>query len=79
MFAKEPFSGNSNTTKTFTRSMESFVISHDGNVGDPDITFTINGDTFTIKQGEIFDEMIEPFQMVTVTTTVPFRAYGRRD
>lgn len=72
--AKEPFSGSTTTTKTFSKSMRGFVITNDGVA---DLTFTIGTDTFTVKQGETFAEPFDPFTQVTVTTNQPFRAWGR--
>src|SRR5690242_13245571 len=62
--AKQPFSGTANTTYTFTNSMRGFVISNDGVA---DLTFTISGDTYTVKSGEVFDDVFDPFTVVTVT------------
>lgn len=72
--AKEPFSGTANITKMFTKQMKGFVISNDG---ASDITFTIGTDTYTVKAGEVFGESFDAFTQVTITTTVPYRAYGR--
>jgi hypothetical protein len=74
--AKEPFSGTSNFTKTFSKPMNGIVISNDG---ASDLTITIGTDIFTVKAGEVFSEMFEPFTQVIVTTTVPYRAYGLGD
>lgn len=71
--AKEPFSGSTNVTHTFTQSMNGFVISNDGAA---DLTFTIAGDTYTVKGGEVFKERFAPFTQVIITTTVAYRAYG---
>jgi hypothetical protein len=71
--AREPFSGTTNMTKNFSKSMNGFCISNDGG---SDLTFRIGGDTFTVKANEVFTESFAPFTNVTVTTTVPFRAYG---
>ncbi|NOU98474.1 fibronectin type III domain-containing protein [Paenibacillus planticolens] len=72
--AKEPFSGSANLAKEFASKMSGFVISNDGNA---DITFTIGGDTYTVKAGEVFEEEFAPFTTVTITSTVAFRAYGK--
>ena len=74
--AKEPFSGTTNFTKTFSKPMNGIVISNDG---ASDLTIAIGTDTYTVKAGEVFSEMFEPFTQVTVTTTVPYRAYGLGD
>lgn len=72
--AKEPFNGTTNISKTFTQSMRGFVITNDG---ASDLTFTIGTTTFIVKAGEVFQEYFAPFTQVTITTTVPYRAYGR--
>lgn len=72
--ASEPFNGSSDTTHTFTKPMNSFVISNDGT---NDLAFTIGTDTYTVKGGEVFDERFASFTQVTISSTVPFRAYGR--
>ncbi|MET3288376.1 hypothetical protein EDM56_04345 [Brevibacillus fluminis] len=72
--AKEPFSGNTDTTYTFSTAMHEFVIINDGN---SELTVGLNGFLFTVKAGELFDEQFEPFSEVTVKTTSPFRAYAR--
>lgn len=74
MSAKEPFEGTATTVQVFTQEMYGFVISNDGT---DDLTFTIGNDTFRVRSGEVWDDFIEPFLEVTVTTTGPFRAYGR--
>jgi hypothetical protein len=71
--AREPFSGTANITKIFSKSMNGFCISNDGS---SDLTFTIDGDTYTVKSNEVFTEPFSPFTHVMITTTVPFRAYG---
>jgi hypothetical protein len=72
--AKQPFSGSTTVTHTFTSPMKGFIISNDGAA---DLTFTIGTDTYTVKAGEVFEEGFDAFTQVMVTTTVPFRAYGR--
>lgn len=71
--AREPFSGNTLTTHTFSRAMNGFVISNDSNA---DLTFTIDGDTFTVKAGEVFSEKFAPFTAVEIAAAGEFRAYG---
>lgn len=74
-YAKEPFSGSANTIKTFTSAMNGFVISNDGAA---DLTFTIGTDTYTVKAGEVFEDLFESFTEVTINSTVAFRAYGKK-
>ena len=71
--AKQPFSGNTNTTHTFTEPMRGLVIKNDG---ESDLTFDIDGEVFTVEPGETFREELEPFATVEITTSSPFRAYG---
>lgn len=75
--AREPFSGSETVTHTFTTPMTGFCITHDGAETDPDLTFTIGNDTFTVKPGEVFSEDFDEFIEVTITTSSPYRAYGR--
>ncbi|WP_312117970.1 hypothetical protein [Brevibacillus reuszeri] len=72
--AKEPFNGASNTVQVFSEPMYGFVIINDG---ASELTFTINNDTFTVKEGEVFEEFFEPFKQVTIVASAPFRAYGK--
>lgn len=74
LVAAEPFSGSSSMTKQFAKPMTSFVISNDGN---GDLTFTINGETWKVYAGAVFEEEFAPFTVVTVTTAVPFQAYAK--
>ena len=71
--AKQPLNGSGNTTITFTSPMQGFVIVNDGSTN---LTFTINGDTYTVKPNEKFPECFEPFTSVTIVTTGAFRCYG---
>ena len=75
--SKDPFDGSVTTNKIFATEMIGFVISNDGAFGDANLSFEVNGDVFTIMPGEVWDDYLEPFTQVLVTTTVPFRAYGR--
>ncbi len=71
--AKEPFSGSTTVTHTFTQLMNGFSISNDG---ISNLTFTIGSDTYTVKEGETWEYHLSPFTEVTVTTTEPYRAWG---
>lgn len=75
--SKEPFDGSVSTNKTFASEMIGFVISNDGALDDANLSFEVNGDVYTVMPGEVWDDYLEPFTQVLVTTTVPFRAYGR--
>lgn len=72
--AKEPFSGSATVTHTFTQTMKGLVITNDGDV---DLTISVLGENWTVRPGEVLDEEFGDFTQVTVTTTVPFRAYGK--
>ena len=77
--AKEPISGTGNATHTFATAMHGLFVSNDS---DPttgtDLTFTLDsGFQLTLRAGETFDDWLEPFQTITITTTAPWRVYGR--
>jgi hypothetical protein len=72
--AKEPFAGSTSMTKVFNALMQGFVISNDHTES---LTFTIHGETWTVKAGEVFEETFKEFKDVTITATGAFRAYGR--
>ncbi|MDR6883100.1 fibronectin type III domain-containing protein [Bacillus sp. 3255] len=75
----EPFSGSGNLTKEFTSEMTGIEISNDsvpGTVGAADLTFTINGKTRVVKAGEVVSGRYKPFTVVTINSTVPWRAEG---
>lgn len=70
---KESFSGSTNETKVFDETMYGFAISNDGAT---EITFTIGGETFTVKAGEVFEEHFPAFTEVIITANgEPYRAY----
>lgn len=68
------FAGSSNVTKNYTEAT-GVSIANDGTTGD--LTFTVNGMTITVKAGESFNDNFAPFNTLTVTTTVAFRATVR--
>lgn len=80
---KEAFESNTDMNKTFTQTMRGFGIVNDADLSnlpeDPDIVFSIPEIdlTFTVKPGEIFDNRLDPFVTVEITSSVPFRAWGR--
>jgi len=53
--------------------MNGFSISNDG---VSSLTFTIGTDTYTVLAGEVLSLLFAPFTVVTVTTTVAYRAWG---
>jgi hypothetical protein len=69
----DSFSDSANTNKTYTKA-RSIFLSNDGNA---DITLAVGALNFTIKPGEVFDEVFNPFTDLTVTTTVAFRCWVR--
>lgn len=73
--AKEPFNGSTDVTHTFTQTMRGFVITNDGLTDD--ITVTIDGGEYLVRAGETFIETFEPFTVVEIKTTSPYRAYGK--
>jgi hypothetical protein len=72
--AQEFFSGTGNLTKRFAGDREELVVINDGTA---DITFKAGGITFTLKPGEVFDEEINPFSDIEITTSGGFRGYVR--
>lgn len=71
---KDQWNGSANITKSFASARKSLLISNDG---ASDLTFTVNGMTFTVKPTEVFDESFDPFTSVTITTTSAYRAWAR--
>lgn len=69
--AMESWSGNSNITTTFPSERFGFSIINDGST---DVTFTINGNTRTIKKYESYNALFEPFTSVEIETTSEYRA-----
>ncbi|MDD9266039.1 fibronectin type III domain-containing protein [Paenibacillus sp. GCM10023248] len=75
----EPFSGSGNLTKEFASEMIGIEVSNDSKPetsGAADLTFTINGKTRTVKAGEVVTGRFKPFTVVTINSTVPWRAEG---
>lgn len=72
-YAKEPFEGNKDVTKTFKEKMDGFVIANDGTA---DLDVVIHKETYKVKAGGSFVETFPPFTKVSIFTTSPFRAYG---
>ena len=70
---QEPFSGDKNVKHTFSKRMTGFFITNDG---DSPLTFTIQGFTISLLAGETFRESFDPFTVVDIRTTVPYRAWG---
>lgn len=71
---KDAFSGTTSVTKAYSSQMFGFAISNDGLAN---LTFTINGLTITVKPGELFDDLFEPFTSVVITASGAFRSVVR--
>ena len=69
--AMEAWSGSSNYTKTFADNRYGFSIMNDGAA---DLTFTINSQTRTVKPGEAYNALFDPFTSVTINATGAYRA-----
>jgi hypothetical protein len=74
--AQEFFNATGNFTKKFSGDREELVVINDGSA---DLTFVAGGTVFTLKPGEVFDEEINPFSSIDVTTVGSFRGYVRED
>lgn len=78
LVAKQPYEGAAGTHPiTFTEPMAGFVISNDSE--DQSLTFTIAGDTYTVKEYEVFEALFEDFIAVSVVANGPFRLYGLKE
>lgn len=71
---KDVINGTSNVTKGYASPMFGFGIVNDGLA---DLTFTINGLTVTVKPGESFDDLFEPFTGVVISASGAFRSVVR--
>lgn len=71
---KDTWSGNANITKTFTAPRNTLLIANDGST---DVVLNVNGLSFTIKSTEVFDERLDPFTTLTLSTTSAYRAWAR--
>lgn len=74
--AKYSISGSTSYTHTLPTTMNAYVLYNDGST---DITLSINGENFTVKPGEVFDECLESFKTVVITNAgnSAYRAYAR--
>lgn len=62
---------NTNPILTFPSSRYGFSIINDGTA---DLTFTINGTTRTVKVGENYSALFDPFTSVAINATGAYRA-----
>jgi hypothetical protein len=69
--AMEAWEGSANITKTFTDKRYGFSVMNDGTAN---LTFTINTQTRTVKPGEAYSALFEPFTTVTIAATTAYRA-----
>lgn len=69
--AMESWEGDSDTTKTFPEERHGFSLVNDG---DSDVTFTINGQTRTVRADEYYSALFEPFLVVQINATTAYRA-----
>lgn len=72
--AQEAFSGTGNFTKKFSGDRDDLYLINDGAA---DLTFTAGVFTFTVKPGEYFNEEVNYFNSINITTTSSFRGYVR--
>lgn len=78
LVANGAFNGSSNKVLTWPKTQRAFVIANDDATAS--LTFTIyntSNFTHTLKAGESFDELVEPYTNVSVTATTAYRGYGR--
>ncbi|ANY67727.1 hypothetical protein BBD42_15580 [Paenibacillus sp. BIHB 4019] len=73
--ALKAFSGTATSTISMPKIMNELVICNDGAAN---LTFTVSGETFTLRPGYTFDEELEPFKEITVTATDAYFGYARR-
>ncbi|ALC81544.1 hypothetical protein [Bacillus gobiensis] len=73
-YAREGFSGSGNFEKTFKKRCEYLVLI---NTGVSDLTVEVNGHVFMIPSGYTLDELLEPFDSISVTATDTFCGYVR--
>lgn len=71
---KKMWEGSSDGTMIFSEPMYGFGIINDGT---SDLTFTINNQMVTVKVGEAFQDLFEPFTKIDIATKSPYRALVR--
>lgn len=69
--AMEAWQGSVDSVQSFGSNRYGFSIANDG---ANDVTFTINAQTRTVKSGETYSALFEPFTSVTITATSAYRA-----
>lgn len=73
--ARDAFSGSRSTKVKTSDTMNSLVITNDGAAN---LTFTIHGNTYTLRPGYTFDEELEPFDFIDINASDSFFGYTRR-
>ena len=79
---KDVVSGDSSIVKNYSSMMYGLSLVNDStslaNDGLDDITVTVNGMGIVIKRGEAFDDLFEPFTMLTIDAiNTPYRLVVR--
>lgn len=73
--ARYPFFGTGNYSTKFPRAATYLVLFNDG---QSDVTFATDTFTHTLKPGDVFDERLDPFSTLQVTSNGGvFRGYCR--
>ncbi|MHC8516763.1 hypothetical protein [Sporosarcina sp. ITBMC105] len=70
----DTYSGSTSVVRNYSEKAFGFAITNDGLA---DLTFMIHGLTITVKPGETFDDLFEPFTSVQVTATDDYRLVVR--
>lgn len=69
--AMESWEGSTTITKTFDDERYGFAIMNDGIA---DLTFTIHGNIRTVKPGEGYSALFEPFTSLSINAASSYRA-----
>ena len=72
--AQEEIIGTGNLTKKFSGQREELFLVNDG---PDDLTFKAGYFTFVLKTGDVFDEEVNPFESIEITTTSSYRGFVR--
>lgn len=69
---KQSFSGTVTETFSFDDPMRGICLSNDGS---SDITLVVNGMSFVVMVGEVFQERFDEFSSIDVQGSSPYRGY----
>lgn len=69
--AMEAWEESASSTKTFPSNRFGFSAINDGTT---DMSFTINGQTRTLKPGDAYEALFEPFTSVSIVASSTYRA-----